>query len=151
VGCGVMGLLNILTARAQGAAHIVAVEPDPDRRALALDCGATEALTPAEARDRLTGRADLVVIGPGVPEVIGQALAYVRPAGTALLFTPTATGFLTPLDLGELYFREVSLVPSYSCGPDDTRPAYELLRAGRVRTEPLVTHRFCLDDIQEAF
>ena len=51
-----------------------------------------------------------------------------RPGGTALLFTPTATGVLTPLDLGELYFREVSLVPSYSCGPTDTRLAYELMR-----------------------
>ena len=45
----------------------------------------------------------------------------VRPGGTALLFTPTPTDVLTSLDLGELYFREVSLVPSYSCGPEDTR------------------------------
>jgi L-iditol 2-dehydrogenase len=57
----------------------------------------------------------------------------------------------TALDLGELYFREVSLVPSYSCGPDDTRQAHELLRCGQVRTEALVTHRFVLEDVQAAF
>jgi L-iditol 2-dehydrogenase len=91
------------------------------------------------------------VIGPGQPEIIRQALRYVRPGGTAILFTPTPTGVTTALDLGELYFREVSLVPSYSCGPDDTRAAYELLRQGRVPTDRLVTHRFRLNQVQEAF
>src|SRR5262249_35202459 len=80
-----------------------------------------------------------------------QALAYVRPGGTALLFTPTPAGVPTHLDLSELYFREVSLVPSYSCGPEETRQAYELLRQGRVRLEALVTHRFPLDNIQKAY
>jgi L-iditol 2-dehydrogenase len=50
-----------------------------------------------------------------------------------------------------LYFREVSLVPSYSCGPEDTRQAYELLRTGQVHPEKLVSHRFPLDNVQEAF
>jgi L-iditol 2-dehydrogenase len=92
-----------------------------------------------------------VVIGPGHPDVIRQALAYVRPGGTAVLFTPTQADVRTELDLHDLYFREVSLVPSYSCGPDDTRQAYELLRTGRVCVEALVTHRFPLGRVQEAY
>jgi L-iditol 2-dehydrogenase len=151
VGCGVMGLLNIRVARAYGAAEVLAVEPDPARRALARLCGARQALTPDEAERSLARGCDFVVIGPGQPEVIRQALAYVRPAGVASLFTPTPNGALTALDLGELYFREVSLVPSYSCGPDDTREAYALLRDDRVPIEPLVTHRFTLDEIQPAY
>jgi len=75
----------------------------------------------------------------------------VRPGGTAVLFTPTPEGATTSLDLGDLYFREISLVPSYSCGPPDTREAYDLLRQGRVRVERLVTHRFSLDNIQQAY
>jgi L-iditol 2-dehydrogenase len=151
VGCGVMGLLNLAAARAFGVQQMFAVEPDPDRRRLALAHGADDALTPDEAGRVLAGVADFVVIGPGHPEVIRQALAYVRRGGTALLFTPTPTGVTTPLDLGDLYFREVSLVPSYSCGPQDTRQAYELLHRGRVRVESLVTHRFRLENIQEAY
>jgi L-iditol 2-dehydrogenase len=151
VGCGVMGLLNLAAARALGAARLAAVEPDDFRRQLALDYGADAALTPAEAAASLRQAVDFVVIGPGDPDVIRQALDYVRPGGVALLFTPTATGVTTPLDLGDLYFREVSLIPSYSCGPDDTRQAYELLRHGRVSPEGLVTHRFRLDNIQEAY
>src|SRR4051794_32659211 len=148
VGCGVMGLLNLAAARALGVPRVVAIEPNPDRRRLALEFGAAAAFTPEEAAQSLKEAVDFVIIGPGHPEVIRQALGYVRPGGTAVLFTPTPGGVATPLDLGELYFREISLVPSYSCGPTDTREAYDLLRQGQVRVERLVTHRFSLDNIQ---
>jgi L-iditol 2-dehydrogenase len=151
VGCGVMGLLNLAAARALGAGRLVAVEPDPDRLRRATDHGADDTVTPDGASRALRGAADFVVIGPGHPDVIRQALAYVRPGGTALLFTPTPAGAPTGLDLHELYFREVSLVPSYSCGPEDTRQAYDLLRTGRVRVDGLVTHRFPLERVQEAY
>jgi len=151
VGCGIMGLLNLLTARAYGAGEMLAVEPDATRRARAVQCGAAEALTPEQAQTRLRHWADVVIIGPGFPSVIRQALSYVRPAGVASLFTPTATGVLTELDLGELYFREVSLIPSYSCGPDDTRRAYELIRTGAVQPQLLITHRFRLEQMPTAF
>jgi L-iditol 2-dehydrogenase len=151
VGCGVMGLLNLLTARAFKVPVLTAVEPDPCRRAMALRCGARHALAPEEAAANLKGAADFVVVGPGHSAVINQALGYVRPGGTALLFTPTPMGAETALNLGDLYFREVSLVPSYSCGPEDTQGAYELLLHGKVRPEGLITHRFPLEQIQRAF
>jgi L-iditol 2-dehydrogenase len=151
VGCGIMGLLNIEVAGAFGAAEVVAVEPDADRRRAALSCGATRALTPAEAEGALVEASDLVIIGPGHPDVIVQALRYVRVAGTALLFTPTASGVTTALDLGDLYFREIDLIPSYSCGPDDTRDACDLMRQGKVRPQRMVTHRFPLERVQDAY
>jgi L-iditol 2-dehydrogenase len=150
VGCGVMGLLNLQAARAFGAAEVLAVEPDSFRREAARR-SADRVFTPEQAERELHRGADVVVVGPGFPDVIRQALGYVRDAGQACLFTPTATGVLTPLDLGELYFREVSLTPSYSCGPEDTRLAYDLLRAGRVRPGPLITHRFPLEEVQTAY
>jgi L-iditol 2-dehydrogenase len=151
IGCGIMGLLNIETALALGVREIHAVEPDADRRRAALVAGACQALTPDEAGRSLKEGMDFVIIGPGNPEVIRQALTLVRPAGSAVLFTPTAGGVTTPLDLGDLYFREISLIPSYSCGPDDTRLAYDLLRHKRVRPERFITHRFRLDDVQTAY
>jgi L-iditol 2-dehydrogenase len=151
VGCGIMGLLNVQTARAFGAAAVFAVEPDPARRAAALRCGADAALTPEGAEREWQRCMDVSLIGPGFPDVIRQALGQVRNAGAACLFAPTATGVWTELDLGDLYFREVSLVPSYSCGPEDTRLAYELLRTGQVKPAPLITHRFALDDVQTAY
>jgi L-iditol 2-dehydrogenase len=151
VGCGVMGLLNLALARAMGCGRVIAVEPDEDRSRWARVFGADEILTPAEAEKRLSSSADVVIIGPGQPQVIQQALRYVRPGGTALLFTPTPARVVTELDLGDLYFREVSLVPSYSCGPDDTRRAVDYLRQGAVKPERMITHRFPLEDVQRAY
>jgi L-iditol 2-dehydrogenase len=151
VGCGVMGLLNLAAARALRVRTLTAVEPDPERRRRARDFGAEEVFTPAEAATALHRSVDFAIVGPGSPEVIRQSLEYVRSGGTAVLFTPTPVGQLIDLDLGELYFREVSLVPSYSCGPEETRQAYELLCQGRIRPDRLVTHRFELDKVQEAY
>jgi len=151
VGCGIMGLLNISAALAMGAREMVAVEPDAARRQAARQAGAAEVLTPDEARRALANALDFVIIGPGHPEVIGQALAYLRPGGSAVLFTPTVAGVTTPLDLGDLYFREINLIPSYSCGPDDTRLAHDLLRRRMVQPEQFITHRFPLEQIQAAY
>ena len=151
VGCGVMGLLNIQTARAYGAREIVAVEPDAARRDSARNNGATEVWTPEEASERLRHAADIVIIGPGHPDAIRQALGYVRAAGAACLFAPTEPGVLTPMDLGELYFHEVSLIPAYSCGPLDTAIARDLIASNRVRPRELISHRFALDDVQTAY
>lgn len=155
IGCGIMGMLNIAAARAFGATHVWAIEPDPWRRGQATRLGATAGLTPAEILARVEAGdfpgADLVVVGPGHPGVIRESLRYVRPGGVVVLFTPTATGVVTDLDVGDLYFKDISLVPSYSCGPKETREAYRLLRSGAVDIRPIITHRFPLDAFQTAF
>src|SRR5262249_40144749 len=130
---------------------VVAIEPDAERRRVAASLNVSDVLTPELAVQQLRHALDIVIIGPGFPEVIAQALEYLRPAGTAVLFTPTPTGTVTSLDLGELYFRDVSLVASYSCGPTDTRQAYEWIRDGLVRPEGLITHRFQIEEFQAAF
>lgn len=50
-----------------------------------------------------------------------------------------------------LYFNDISLVPSYSCGPTDTADAMDVLSSGKIRAEMLVTHRFGIDETREAF
>lgn len=155
VGCGVMGLLNLAAAKALGTELLWAVEPDPIRRDYALRFGADQVFAPTELAGKVGSGAvegaDFAIVGPGMPEVIIQSLAYLRNGGTLVLFTPTPAGSLTPLDFDDLYFREMTLTPSYSCGPQDTRKAYELLRAGAVDVSSLVTHRFPIQEIQKAY
>jgi L-iditol 2-dehydrogenase len=68
-----------------------------------------------------------------------------------LLVQIATPGDLGPADLFELYFREVSVVPSYSCGPDDTREALERIARREVRVADLVSHRYPVDRAAEAF
>jgi L-iditol 2-dehydrogenase len=50
-----------------------------------------------------------------------------------------------------LYFNETKLVPSYSCGPDDTRIALDLVERGVISARELVTHHFPLAKISDAY
>ncbi len=156
VGCGVMGLLSLGCSQALGVKEMWAVDFDERRLRVAREIGASQALRPdsalaASASRPAAERADFVVVGPGSSEAIRQALEYVRPGGVVVLFTPTPTGIETSLDLGDLYFKDIAIVPSYSCGPQDTRMAYELLREGRIDVRRLITHRFRLAELQRAY
>jgi threonine dehydrogenase-like Zn-dependent dehydrogenase len=55
------------------------------------------------------------------------------------------------LNAGRVMFRELEIVGSLGCRPVDYPRVIELVRQGRIRLEPLVTHRFRLDEIAEAF
>jgi len=61
-----------------------------------------------------------------------------------VLFTPTPPDVRWPAPLHDAYFREISIVPSYSAGPDDTAQALRYLVEG-LPVEQLVTHRLPLD------
>jgi L-iditol 2-dehydrogenase len=67
-----------------------------------------------------------------------------------VLFTTSLPADELPVSPFKLYFDEISLIPSYSCGPNDTREALRLIRNGTVPIDKLVTHRFPLDQIDRA-
>lgn len=111
VGAGGMGLLEIRAALAAGAAAVVAIEPREDRRALARTAGATalESDEPAAVEDALGALADQVFVCTSDPAAIAGALHLAAPAGVVQLFAPTAPGVSVPLDLGAVFFREVTI------------------------------------------
>ena len=76
-----------------------------------------------------------------------------RPVRRSARRMPSATppGEAVALDLGAIFFREVTLQSTYSAGPYDTRDALELIASGRVDAEALVSHRLPLHRIEEAF
>ncbi len=73
------------------------------------------------------------------------------PGGTLLLFTMAPPGETWSAPLHDLYFHEIAVVPSYSCGPDDTAEALGLLAQRRVAVADLVSHRFALSEAPAAF
>jgi len=80
-----------------------------------------------------------------------QGIELVGPGGTVLLFAPPAPQEMLSLSPNRFFFQEITLRTSYSAGPYETRQALELLRWGRIRAERIITHRFGLDDVAEAF
>jgi L-iditol 2-dehydrogenase len=157
IGLGTAGQLAVRLARASGASRVAGADLVSSRAELARAGGADEifeagAGVSGEIEKRSAGRLyDLVFVCPGRVEAMREAAGLVAPGGTVLLFTmsgPDETWTLSPFDL---YFREVRVVPSYSCGPEDTREALDLLASRRVAVADLVTHRFSIGQAPEAF
>ncbi|MFZ5907103.1 MAG: alcohol dehydrogenase catalytic domain-containing protein [Nitrospirota bacterium] len=158
IGLGVMGLLHILLARKYGAGKIIGADMVPYRLEKAREIGADGLIN--VLKDDLIGSlkemtdgamADLVVVGPNSADAMQQGISAVGAGGRVLFFTPARPGEHLMIEPNELYFRDVTLVTSYSCGPPDTADALELIEQGVVRAEKLVTHRFPIEQTAEAF
>ena len=153
VGAGAMGLLEVAAARAAGARAVVAIDPRPDRRALAEGAGAAAlgAGDPEAVVAALGGPADQVFVCTHAPAAISGALHLAGPAGVVQLFAPPAPGTMVALDLGAVFFREVTIQSTYSAGPLDTRDALALIASGAIDAGALVSHRLPLSEVAEAF
>jgi L-iditol 2-dehydrogenase len=158
VGLGPAGQMALRLGRALGAAEAAGADRVASRLALARARGAGDTIDvdreglAAGARRLSGGRGfDFVFVGPGKAAVVREAAETVAPGGTLLLFTMTPPGETWTAPLYDLYFHEIAVVPSYSCGPDDTREALGLIADRAVSVADLVTHRFSLAEAPAAF
>lgn len=140
VGLGVMGLLFMLACPGAAGYDISAA-----RRKWASGLG-LDARGPDEAE-----KAEVVVVCPGSQSALEFGLSLAAPDPRVCLFAPMPPGELTPLDLHGLYFQDLNLVCSYSCGPEDTRAAKELLARGEVKAEQVVSNFISLDELPRAY
>jgi L-iditol 2-dehydrogenase len=143
VGLGAMGLLLGQLAHASGVASVAGADLLPARRAFARRFGILE--------DVPEGRGpDVVIVTPGSDTAIRAGLGRAAPGARVVCFTPLDPATPLLIDQSALYFREVELLHSYSCGPDETRDALALLVAGAIETAPLVTHSVPLEGVADA-
>lgn len=158
IGLGIMGQLHVVLARHAGASQVIGLDRVPFRLERARQLGADHVIhvdeqDPAAALAELTGgeMADAVIVGPGSIEAMELGLALAGRGSTVVLFTASKPEDRLALAPFDLYFREIRLAPSYSCGPNDTREALDLIARGAVRREQVVTHEFPLDRVVEAY
>lgn len=157
-GLGGVGLAAVMGAAVAGAAAIVAVDPVESKRRLALELGATLALTPEEAdrtlRDVTAGGADFAFEAAGVPAVMEAAFRSIRRGGAAV-----AMGLPHPsrqVTLPALAFAGEGkmMVGSYmgSAAPQRDVPRFlTLWKAGRMPLDRLQTASMPLERVNDAF
>jgi L-iditol 2-dehydrogenase len=149
IGLGVMGLLHVLAARELGA-EVFGSDFIAQRRDAAERNGAT-AFHPDEARRALGDGADVVICGPGTPAALQTAIEAAAPGGTVVMFTPFPPDVGVSADSAKFYFGDLRLVASYSCGPDDTRAALELIAKGVVTAQKIGAELVTLDELPRAY
>jgi L-iditol 2-dehydrogenase len=158
IGLGAMGQINILLAKKYGAEKVIGADMVPFRLKKAREFGADEVIDVSEhnlvdlLRESTRGAmADLVIVGPNNVEAMKQGISAAGAGGRVLFFTPAKPGEQMTIEPNELYFKDINIITSYSCGPTDTADALELIEGGTVRALKLVTHRFPIEKTAEAF
>lgn len=158
LGLGFMGQVNIKLAKFYGAELTIGVDKVKYRLEKAIENGADYVIdfsneSVKEKVFEITGGygADVVIVGPGTIEAIYSGLEIVAKGGKLVLFTPTPDDAILEIKPYEVYFKEISIIPSYSAGPDDTVEALELISKGIIKAEKFVTHRFKIENTLDAF
>ncbi|MCB5176061.1 NAD(P)-dependent alcohol dehydrogenase [Microvirga lenta] len=156
---GPIGLCATAGARLMGATRIIGVEAVPARMEIARRMGADHVVdfTKVDAVDeimRLTdGRGvDVAIEALGRQETFEAALRVLRPGGTLSSLGVYSSDLKIPLDgflagLGD-HTIVTTLCPG---GKERMRRLMQVIASGRIDTQTLVTHRFKLDQIEEAY
>ena len=160
IGAGGVGLNAIQGARLAGAAPIIAVDVNPAKLALARTFGATHVVNAAEVnavatiRDLTKGMgADYTFEAVGRPETMRQCWEMARPGGTVVMVGIAPEGSELALPANRIVREERRLVGSFygSARPHIDMPMIlNLYTAGKLMLDELVTHRFSLEQINEA-
>lgn len=160
IGCGGVGLSAIMGCKLAGCNPIIAVDVFESKLEFARKLGATHTINAREV-DAVEALRALTRLGPdyvfdsvGAAGTISQALKAVRPGGTATVMGMHALKSAVPIPAGPLIAQNKRLLGSFfgSAKPHVDLPRLvELYRAGRLPVDDLVTKRYGLDDLPQAF
>ena len=160
IGCGGVGLNVIQGARLVNASRIIAVDVSQEKLEFARRFGATDDV---DAREEDTVRRIKQLTDGGVDyafEVLGSgptiraAIDAVRPGGTAVVVGMAPTGEEAAIDAFLLTAQEKTLKGSFYGSARtsvDMPMLVSLARAGKIDLDALVTRRYPLEEINEAY
>ena len=155
VGGGAIGLLMVQLAKLSGASQIVLSEPNEKRRQVGLQLGANAAIDPTrpDAQEAfaqvLGGGANVVIECVGNVPAVKSAFQFAGKGATVLLFSVPKVDATFDLPLFDVYKKELTIKGSF-VNPDTHARAVALINSGKVDFDPIITHRFPLDQLPEA-
>jgi len=158
IGLGVMGQIHIMLAKEFGAERVIGVDMVSFRLKKALQAGADYVIDVSQKNiyeeiKKITDglMAQEVIVGPGNVNLITDSLKLVSRGGTLLIFTPTPPEEKLSFFVNDIYFNDITITTSYSCGSDDMKRALNFIETGIVRSNLLITHRFKLNETKKAY
>lgn len=154
-GCGGIGLNCVQIAAAVGA-QVIAVDIADHKLEWAKKLGAKATVNPKaverldkELRKLTGGGADVAFECIGHPATQEQAFNSVRTGGRFVVVGSSDKPM--SLNTGKVMFREIELIGSLGCRVVDYPRVIELVRQGKIKVTELVTAKFPLDQINDAF
>jgi alcohol dehydrogenase len=155
VGAGPIGLAALLTSQFYSPAQIIVIDLDGNRLEVAKNLGATAVINNAdgkgaEALMRLTGDrgVDTVIEAVGIPATFELCQRIVAPGGT--IANVGVHGTKVDLHLESLWNRNITITTRL-VDTISTPMLIDVLLSHKLDPKVLVTHRFKLDQIGDAY
>jgi len=152
-GCGPIGLLAVLVARAAGAVEVVATDVTDFTLGKAHEVGADRVVNLSDTPDGLDaysadkGHFDIHFECSGVGAALAAAVPAIRPGGTIVQL---GLGGDMTLPMQTMTAKEISLKGSFRFH-SEFRLVVEMMLSGRLNVATLVTHRMPVLDAVNAF
>ena len=158
IGAGSTGLIHTALSRIYGSATTIVSDLIDFRLAHAKKFGADKTVNPKsenliEVVKSSTGGVgvDIAVVTAPSLEAYRAGMDVCRKGGKLCVFAPTSPGRHMQVSPKELFFSELQIVPSYSTSHLETRVALRLIESGEFKVKELITQRFSLEEVAEAF
>lgn len=155
VGAGPVGLAAMMTAGLYGAARVIALDLDENRRDRALSFGATEQVDSAaddwvEQVMAMTDGlgVDVAIEAVGVPATFDACTKIVRPGGTVA--NVGVHGGPVELNLQDLWISDIAITMGL-VSTSTTPMLLRLVAQRKLAAERFATHHFKLDQILDAY
>ena len=155
---GPIGLCATAGARLMGAALVIGVDGDDTRLAMARRIGADVVLdyrttdVVAEVRRLTEGGADVAIEALGTQETFESCLRSLRPGGVLSSLGVYSGKLALPYDAFGAGLADVEIVTTLCPGGKERmRRLMSLVQHGRLDLTPLLTHRYPLDRITDAY
>jgi S-(hydroxymethyl)glutathione dehydrogenase/alcohol dehydrogenase len=153
IGCGGVGLIVVAAARLRGAGEIHAVDNSIVKKDLSFNYGANFFY---ETVNNLPENIDLLIDTTGNVEIISESFKKLSINGRILLVGQPAPDQSLIIPNALKLFNGSGLLIKASQGggtiPHEDIPRYlKLLSLGYLSIEKLITHRYKLSDVNEAF
>jgi len=153
VGCGGVGLNLLQGAAMKSACPIYAVEKNSNKKDLCFTAGATTFVDDIADIDE---KVDVIIDTTGIPEVISACVSKLSGKGRMILVGQPAPGrgveVMNAVNLFSGMGQTIKATQGGKTNPTEDIPRYvRMHKEGKLDIESFVTHRFKLDQVNEAF
>ena len=158
LGAGPAALSFIQVAKIMGVGKIIALVRREDAAERVLSFGATDVINSKEYPDVLSRlleingskKADMVIESTGSRDIAELALDLVKKGGQVILYGICADDEPLRVNVKKLVTEEIS-IHGLVGNTKAWYPLVEYIAKGQLNIEPMVTHKFKIEDIDKAF
>jgi len=166
LGVGPTGIMHAMLAKYHGFGKIFCLDLNEFRlnfvkkiemnrqegnfNPITINSGNTNALEQIKSETANQG-VDVVIVATSSLNALKDAVSFVRKGGTIVMFGVPSKGANVELDMSEIYSKGITIVNSYAASDFDTKEALEKISNKQINVSQLITHKYNLQECQEAF